>query len=208
MEEQLGAIIPEQNSQEVFQRVWKRVMAGNQENSPVTWETKTNEPREKKPEMVPMAPPSQREDDFPRREDVICLGKESLECAGLLQKMIQEELSDWRLYLALSRRVGGVPGKQLAAIGAEERRHAKRLSAAYFLMTGVRYWPEGSTEKQVSTSYLGQLRRRFQEEQSGMMAYLAAAESTTDPCLKQMFLEHAQDEWGHARQIRTLVEQA
>ena len=95
----------------------------------------------------------------------------------------------------------------LATIAADERRHAKRLSTAYFLISGVRYWPEGEKCPPV-TSYLGTLRRRFAQEQATMAAYLTGTETTTDPCLQQLFWEHAREAWDQACKIRTLVEQA
>ena len=95
----------------------------------------------------------------------------------------------------------------LQAIAREERQHAKALAAAHFLITGAWYWPDvGSAPGQ--RSYLGFLRLRFQAEQEGMAAYLAAAEGTADPCLARTFLTHAQEEWDHACRIRALVEQA
>ena len=58
------------------------------------------------------------------------------------------------------------------------------------------------------TSYLGTLRRRFAQEQATMAAYLTGTETTTDPCLQQLFWEHAREAWDQACKIRTLVEQA
>ena len=102
---------------------------------------------------------------------------------------------------------GGGPARVLAGLAGEKKRRAKRLSAAYFLISGVRYWPEGEKCPPV-TSYLGTLRRRFAQEQATMAAYLTGTETTTDPCLQQLFWEHAREAWDQACKIRTLVEQA
>ena len=56
-------------------------------------------------------------------------------------------------------------------------------------------------------SYLGALRRRFGQEQAAMAAYLAGAEATEDPCLRQLFWDHAQENWDQACRVRALVEQ-
>ena len=37
------------------------------------------------------------------------------------------------------------------------------------------------------------LRRRFAQEQATMAAYLTGTETTTDPCLQQLFWEHARE---------------
>ena len=121
--------------------------------------------------------------------------------------MIRRELADCREYQTLSRRAGGGPARVLAGLAGEKKRRAKRLSAAYFLISGVRYWPEGEKCPPV-TSYLGTLRRRFAQEQATMAAYLTGTETTTDPCLQQLFWEHAREAWDQACKIRTLVEQA
>ena len=82
-----------------------------------------------------------------------------------------------------------------------------QFSAACFLISGIRFWPEGG-KVTPPASYLGTLRQRFGEEQAGMAAYLAGAEATSDPCLRQLFLDLAQEEWEHACKIRALVENA
>ena len=80
------------------------------------------------------------------------------------------------------------------------------IDAAYFLIAGVRYWPEAAPCPPMP-SYLGALRRRFGQEQAAMAAYLAGAEATEDPCLRQLFWDHAQENWDQACRVRALVEQ-
>lgn len=209
----------------VFERVWKRVMEGrtDTEGSPIVWgedratrETEAHgslqgeEETAQEKALLPMG--SQRaqgdrvQSDFPQGQ-VGFLGDNCLDCVPMLQEMIRHELADWREYQTLARRVGGHQAKVFQALANEEKRHAKRLSAAYFLISGVRYWPEGE-KVTPPTSYLGALRRRFGVEQAGMAAYLAGAEATSDPCLRQLFLDQAKEEWDHACRIRTMVENA
>ena len=210
---------------EVFQRVWKRVMEGRPDTggSPIVLnedrmaeETEAHGSLQGEEETVretalqPLAgrraQEERRRSDFPGGQAGV-LGENCLDCVPMLQEMIRHELADWREYQALARRAGGPAAKSLQALANDEKRHAKRLSAAYFLISGVRYWPEGERAAP-PVSYLGALRRRFGEEQAGMASYLAGAEATSDPCLRQLFLEHARDEWDHACRIRSLVEQA
>lgn len=190
----------------VFDRVWQRVMGDAP--SPVTWETPSDgSAAASLPAPVPGsdAKPDRPRGDFPTSAGV--LGPASADAVPLLQEFIRDELTDYRSYQALARRVGGNPARVLNAMAADELRHAKELSAAYFLISGVRYWPDPG-KAPVPTSYLGALRQHFAGEQEGMLAYLAGAEATHDPCLQQLFFSLAQDEWRHACQLRTLVEQA
>ncbi|MEG2000922.1 MAG: rubrerythrin, partial [Evtepia sp.] len=117
-----------------------------------------------------------------------------------------EELRDWQFYRVLARHVGGGAGRIFSGISADEWRHAKRLSAAYFLISGIRYFPEPTGAVPLG-SYLGSLRDRFMGEQNGAAAYLSAAEGCRDACLRELFLAHAKEEQGHARLIRGIVEQ-
>jgi hypothetical protein len=211
MEENKTGMSPDQ--QAVFDRVWQRVMAGR--SGPIAWsgeethtlpqpEGETPQPTAETPESasLPVPSPDQPRGDFPSNWGV--LGPGSAEAIPLLQQFIRGELEDYRAYQALARRAGGNAARTLNAMAADELRHAKELSAAYFLISGVRYWPDPG-KAPAPTSYLGALRDHFAEEQEGMMAYLAAAEATQDPCLQQLFFALAQDEWHHACQIRDLI---
>ena len=104
------------------------------------------------------------------------------------------------------RRMSDDLARVLAALAGEKKRRARKVSAAYFLIAGVRYWPEAAPCPPMP-SYLGALRRRFGQEQAAMAAYLAGAEATEDPCLRQLFWDHAQENWDQACRVRALVEQ-
>ena len=143
---------------------------------------------------------------IPQAETAGVLGPGCLECAPLLQSLIRRELADGREYQTLARRASGAPARVLAALAGEKKRRARKVSAAYFLIAGVRYWPEAAPCPPMP-SYLGALRRRFGQEQAAMAAYLAGAEATEDPCLRQLFWDHAQENWDQACRVRALVEQ-
>lgn len=192
----------------VFQRVWKRVMEGREDPGPVVLTEEEVLPRgslQGEETGILPAPVPQGKEDLPDRG--IFLGEGSLEMVPLLQAFIRHELEDMRTYQALAKRTGGPQARVLQALAQEEKAHARQLSAACFLISGARFWPEGG-KAALPASYLGALRQRFGEEQKGMAAYLAGAEGTEDPCLRQLFLELAREEWDHACKIRTLVENA
>lgn len=160
------------------------------------------------PQEVVPAPPctDQPHNDFPGWEALCVLGPGCMDWVPLLQELIRRCMGDWKEYQRLSRRVGGGPGRVFAALGKEKLRQAKRLSAAEFLISGVRYWPEGEGFPPAS-SYLGTLRRRFMREQESMAACLAGADGCGDPSLSQLFLELAKEDWDFAGRIRGLLEQ-
>ena len=154
---------------------------------------------------APLPQPCVTAQPAPPRE-AVCLGSASAVYGCMLQEFIADEIADWRLYQGLARRVGGSAGRTLSGMAADERRHAKRLSTAYFLISGVQYWPDKPPAAPAGT-FLGVLRERFGAEQRGEAAYRAAAAETADPCLKELYLELAGDEGEHAWLIRGILEQ-
>lgn len=199
---------------DLFARVWARVAPGEGEDSPIqVLPTDSGVPA-----LTPAAPCSPavplpaflagdvRGGDEPGESDVPCLGRSGEDHAALLQSAIRDELADWRTYQALSARANGVAARTLALMAADERRHAKRLSAAHFLITGIRFLPDTPPARQPRGAFWAALRERFWAEQRGASFYLAAAEETADPCLAALYRELAADEGGHADQLRCLVE--
>lgn len=218
------------DDRETFERVWRRVMPEPREDCPITLLTGENADT---PAVQPAAAANQATNngeagtelspvwqmpgeqnlmgeavrgDFPSAGFVPCLGAGALECIDVLQELIRDEVQDWRYYQALARKVGGSAARVFADLSADEKHHAKRLAAAYFLISGIRFWPEQNKKINIG-SYLQALRERFIGEQNGVAAYLTAAASCTDPCLRRLYLENAEDEADHACQIRSLVEQ-
>ena len=195
MDESLEAVTRgmEGEKREVFERVWRRVMhSGAAEDVPLA-----AEPAVPAPEVPALAaPPADRpEEDCPPAPGV--LGEACLEHAGLLQGLIRGALEGWRTYQALARRTGG----------AEEKRRAKELGAAYFLISGVRCWPDPE-KVPVPASYLGALRTLFRREQETVAACLAGAEVVGDPCLRELLVRHARQAWDRSCKIRGLIEGA
>lgn len=214
----------EEDKNAVFARVWRRVMGDQPMACPIVWDTSETSPTQASEGAVqaktevqeptqetcalPAPPPGCRPaGDFPREETMGVLGPGSLDSAPVLQTLLRRELADAREYQQLSRRASGPPARMLAALAGEKKRRAKRLAAAYFLISGVRYWPEGEKCPPMP-SYLGTLRRRFAQEQATMAAYLTGIETTDDPCLRQLFYDLAQGAWDHACKVRELVELA
>lgn len=183
---------------EVFERVWKRVMPQAREDCP--FETAAEEPRPL-PAVVMSAPPAEE----PQEET--CLGPASAAWGPQLQEYIRQELEAHRCCQALARRVPGSGGRMLAALAAEQRRRAKRLSTAYFLISGVRYWPAEGGSGQAMQPVHAALREQFQALQRRAAGYRGSAAGACDACLEELFLESAGEAEAHAAVIRGVLEQ-
>jgi len=162
----------------VFERVWHRVMAGREQEQ--TALVPTGQP------PAPPAPVGQTD--------------------GLLEQL-RAHTTGWRATQSLARKAGGSMARVLSGMAADERRHAKRLSTAYFLITGERYQSPNMNGTRPPMDLMTGLREQFIQEQRGAAAYQGAAQETTDPCLRQLYQEIAREEQAHARMIRNLLEQ-
>ena len=192
---------------EVFERVWRRVMPEERGDCPFTLAEQEEPAAGALPALaVPAAPQVVTLGQADEGTDISCLGPASAAYGTALQGYINDELADWRRYQALARRTPGGGGRMLAAVAADERRHAKKLSTAYFLISGVRYWPDVRAAQPVAPLHAA-LRERFWEEQRGAASYQAAAEEASDPCLKELFSELAAEEEAHVWTIRSVLEQ-
>lgn len=191
---------------DVFLRVWRRVMPEDRPDCPISVEQPEESPAPAvPPDRAPSAPDGVK-DDFPRADDVPCLGGGAAADTERLQEFTAQELTCWRAYQVLARRVSGQGGRALAALAGGCRRRAKRLSAALFLISGVRFWPAEQTAVPPPRSYFGALREHFLAEQNRGCAYRAAAEDCRDACLRALYLDLADECAEHACRIRSLLE--
>lgn len=201
-----------QCDQETFERVWRRVMPEPRPDCPIVLQAEpAASPAVRE---APPALPAVAASDPPDRpvageeHNVPCLGAASAIYGGQLQQFVDRALADWRSYQALSRRAQGNSGRILSAIAADQRRHAKRLSTAYFLISGVRYWPAERPAGPASrTPFAAALRERFMAEQRSAAAYQAAAAETADPCLRQLYEELSGEADAHAWLLRGILEE-
>lgn len=179
---------------EVFERVWRRVMPEDRPDCPFTLYS------EEETEHAPVRPMEEK-----RTELVPIPAEQSGGDGAVLQAFIADELSDWRTYQTLARRIPGGNGRALMGVAADERRHAGRLSAAYFLLSGVKFWPPAEPEL-TKEGWMAILRRRYWAERKGAEAYRTAAGHTGDSALRELYLELAGDEEAHAGVIRGILE--
>ena len=138
--------------------------------------------------------------------DPCCMGTAALESLEVLQGFIREELADRRIYLFLARRAPTAEARQVfRAIASDEGRHARRLLAAGYLITGERYCPAICYPPLRCDGYCAALRERYHEEVCGGFNYRRASQETLDPCLQQLLLAFSQDEYRHANAMLCLL---
>ena len=138
--------------------------------------------------------------------DPCCMGTAALESLEVLQGFIREELADRRTYLCLARRAPTAEARQVfRAIASDEGRHARRLLAAVYLITGERYCPAICYPPLRCDGYCAALRERYHEEVCGGFNYRRASQETLDPCLQQLLLAFSQDEYRHANAMLCLL---
>ncbi len=194
--------------QEVFRRVWARVM-GNGESCPAGAASPEHlegnlscrqlaelaqASQDVPPERIPDAGPARPEPADP--------------CTARLRRQILAALEGWQFYRHLARRARGSSGRVLTMLAADQHQQARRLAAAYFLLTGVRYWPTGTLAAPAIPSMWGALRRRYQAEEESGQAFLSASEGLDDPALRELYQQLAQGCREHCRQLRSLLEQS
>ena len=138
--------------------------------------------------------------------DPCCMGTAALESLEVLQGFIREELADRRTYLFLARRAPTAEARQVfRAIASDEGRHARRLLATVYLITGERYCPAICYPPLRCDGYCAALRERYHEEVCGGFNYRRASRETLDPCLQQLLLAFSQDEYRHANAMLCLL---
>lgn len=113
-----------------------------------------------------------------------------------------EEAAVYQELLGRSRRARG----ELAGLARRKVRQAKRLSAAYFLMTGVRYWPQGAVATPPRQSFFPVLRQRFLTEGRMAREMERLGRETKDPGLAELYRSLADEARELTGVIRAVVE--
>lgn len=169
---------------EVFAQVWGRVAPGG--DSPV-------EVAPQPPEQTPQA-----------AQGPVSLGEDHPE-GGRLQELTRRALSDASVYQELTRRSRRAR-LELNELAGRKTRQAKRLSAAYFLMTGVRYWPRETTPVNPPESFFPVLRQQFLAEGEQAKALRQAAQGVEEPMLRELYLSLAEEADEVVYTLRLIVE--
>lgn len=192
---------------EVFQRVWQRVMAGRtEEQSPI----QISAPSVAR--QSDTAPSARANHSLPRDLPGSDLSPADTEPAAApevtarLRQQTLEALEAWQFYRHLSQRTRGCAARTLSALAADQHRLARRLAAVYFIHSGVRYWPCDRLPVPAISSYWGALRQRHQAEQQAELSYRMSIDESCDAALIELYESSAEACRTHCRQLRTLLE--
>lgn len=206
--------------QEVFQRVWQRVMAGRtEENSPIETTLPAEQPRRWVDgdmscdylAILSKAIPDRTVNRDVQNSDLPAAGMEDMprgESTARLRQQTLEALEAWQFYRHLARRTRGNTARALTALAADQHQLARKLATAYFLHSGVRYWPTEQLPTPAISSFWGALRQRHQGEQQAELSYRMAADEAEDSTLTELYEELMESCRNHCRQLRTLLEQS
>ena len=156
------------------------------------------------PEALPAADGPHRDSDLPRLWEE---PQETSDRTACLRRQVMEALEGWQFYRHLAKRARGNDARPLNSMAGELHRNARKLSAAYFLLTGLRYWPSELLSAPAIPSYWGALRTRHQTEQRQETAFRTAADSWNDPNLLELYQALVEGCQTRCRQLRSLLEQ-
>ena len=162
--------------------------------------------------QAPAGPDTLPEEDGPDRDnDLPHLWEEPQETSdrtSRLRHQVMEALEGWQFYRHLARRAKGADARVLNGMAGDVHRQARKLSAAYFLLTGLRYWPSELLSTPSIPSYWGSLRTRHQAEQRQEMAFRIAADDWgEDADMQELYAALIEACQQRARQLRALLEQ-
>lgn len=137
----------------------------------------------------------------------LCLGEESQGDSRRLEELMSMARRGMLAGQMLSGRACGSCARgTMGNLSADHRQALRRLSAAYFLITGKRFRP-CCPHPELPASFSLALREQFMWEQRWEHCNRQAAENTQDPCLRALYEELAQEGKLHAGTIRSLLEQ-
>ena len=159
---------------------------------------------ETQPELLPEADGPSRGNDLPQLWEE---PQESNDRTARLRRQVMEALEGWQFYRYLARRARAGDARVLNSLAGELHREARKLSAAYFLLTGLRYWPSELLSAPAIPSYWGALRARHQAEQRQETAYRMSADDWDGPDMQELYGELIESCQRRSRQLRGLLEQ-
>ena len=171
-------------------------------SQPTAWEEASTPETQSEP--LPEADGPSRGSDMPQLWEE---PQESTDRTARLRHQVMEALEGWQFYRHLARKARAGDARVLNSMAGEMHRQARKLSAAYFLLTGLRYWPSELLSAPAVPSYWGALRARHQAEQRQEMAYRIAADDWDDPDMRELYAELIEAGQGRSRQLRGLLEQ-
>ncbi|MBO4853603.1 MAG: hypothetical protein J5482_00455 [Oscillospiraceae bacterium] len=171
--------------------VWRRVSPDLDPYPDARRQSQEESARRQDPPFV--RPPAA---DSPRRPTKDITQAEAITAA------IARELEERRTYQTVARRVPQPLRRAVEQLAADALRGARRLMAAYFVLTGERYRPEPVRPRSSGGNWLTELRQVYRQCLSAAEQYARWAENTDDPILADALRDLSGEK---KRQARTLM---
>ncbi len=196
------------DSQEVFQRVWARVMgtaAATQQTADAPQPAPVAAPAPV-PEAAPVTVPADQVQPVmaPARPGPHRPQPKPQPCC--LRQQVLDSLEQWQMARLLVRRAGN-QARQMTAIAAQLHQQAKQLSTAYFLQSGVRYWPVAQLTQPRMTTYVGGLRQLYQRGHQLTQEFQTCRTKGVSSDVAQLYAQLAQAGEKRCALLRSLLEQ-
>ena len=137
--------------------------------------------------------------------DPCCMGTDAVLTVEVLQGFLREELGDAQVYAYLASCLPREMSRTLRAMSEDEKRHARDLAAAIYLITGKPYCPRVCVEQPDTCDICALLRQLYHAEACGGYNYARAGEETLDLCLGKLFTAMSADEYRHADMLMNLL---
>lgn len=123
-----------------------------------------------------------------------------------LRQQVLSSLEQWQMARLLVRRAGS-QARAMTSIAAQLHQQAKQLSTAYFLQSGVRYWPVAQLTQPRMTTYVGGLRQLYQRCQALTQEFHTCRAKAPTQDLAQLYGQLEQGGTKRCAQLRSLLEQ-
>ena len=174
---------------ETFERIWQRVMP-DQSLSPVVVAQDTTPVIHN---HVTTAEPVQQGEVLEAEDDV-----------QILEQMLGEMMLQWHHLQYISKKSTGGMMRALIALTEREDKQIRKLTALYFLMTGVvpNYPSQGISRSETLTTLL---RRFFLQEEQWHRTLHHLSEQWDDSCFYEVFIELSQGTEAQCRGICGLL---
>lgn len=135
-----------------------------------------------------------------------CMGSDAALSIEVLKGFLRDELGDAQVYACLAARVPRREmSRALRAMAEDEKRHARDLAAAIYLIDGKPYCPRVCVEQPELCELCALLRRLYHAEACAGFNYARAADETLDPCLGKLLAAMSEDEYRHAGMLMKLL---
>ncbi len=196
--------------QQLLERVWARVMQGREPavqplgdgEDGATPEQVSAGIRTEERQDTWQEPPTQGQ-----RPEPGCFGRTSRTYAEQLERMLEGEWEDAHIYRQLTRRGTGQTARELSRLARQEQAHARKLAAAYFILTGRHRRWSGQGQSRPPVELMQGLREQLLQALRESEAYRQAGAETEDMCLRELFYELSEQEREQAGALRRILEQ-